>query len=52
MTQEDYATIFAQNIAWANAEVFCKSHGIPIEAIEKTDTGYRFCVEFNYKTAE
>lgn len=52
MTQKEYETAFAQSIALANAETFCKSHGIPVEAIEKTDTGYRFCIEFNYKSAE
>ena len=52
MKQEDYKLIFAQNIAWANAETFCKSHGIPTEAIEKTENGYKFCIEFNYSDKE
>ena len=52
MTQKDYALIFAQNIARAEAETFCTSHGIPTKAIEKTDNGYKFCIEFNYKNAE
>ena len=48
MTPEDYALIFAENIARANAETFCASHGIPVNAIEKTETGYKFSIEFNY----
>lgn len=49
MTPEEYALIYAENVARAHAETFCKSHGIPVEAIEKTEKGYKFCVEFNYK---
>lgn len=52
MTQEEqkeYALLYAENIARAKIETFCTSHGIPVEAIEKTETGYRFCIEFNYK---
>lgn len=49
MKEKEYALIYAENIARAQAETFCASHGIPIEAIEKTETGYKFCIEFNYK---
>ena len=48
MTEEDLKLIFAQNIAWANAETFCTSHGLPVEIIEETENGYRICIEFKF----
>lgn len=49
MTQEEYELIVKKEQAYTNAVMFCTSHGIPKEAIEETENGYKFCIEFNFK---
>jgi hypothetical protein len=49
MTQEEWELLISKEQAESNAKMFCLSHGIPEEAVEETENGYRFCIEFNYK---
>lgn len=49
MTQEEWDLMIRKSQAEAHAITFCTSHGIPEEAVEETENGYRFCIEFNYK---
>ena len=49
MTQEEWELEVRKDQAHAHAITFCTSHGIPEEAVEETENGYRFCIEFNYK---
>ena len=48
-TQKDWELMVWKDQSHAHAVTFCTSHGIPEEAIEETENGYRFCIEFNYK---
>lgn len=48
-TQEEWELMVRKSQAHADAVTFCTSHGIPEEAIEETENGYMFCIEFNYK---
>ena len=48
-TQEEWELEIMKSQAHAAAVIFCTSHGIPEEAIEETEDGYKFCIEFNYK---
>lgn len=49
MTQEEWELMVRKDQAYAQAVTFCTSHGIPEKAIEETENGYKFCIEFNYK---
>ena len=49
MTQEEWELMVRKDQAYALAVMFCTSHGITEEAIEETENGYRFCIEFSYK---
>jgi hypothetical protein len=48
-TQKEWELMIRKDQAHAHAVTFCTSHGIPEEAIEETENGYRFSIEFNYK---
>lgn len=49
MKQEEWEMLVKKDQAKAHAVTFCTSHGIPETAIEETENGYRFCIEFNCK---
>ena len=48
MNEQEYRKAVAKSQAKANAETWCRCYGLPIEAIEETESGYVFKVEFKF----